>query len=118
MTAFSESLRARAKQLREAANTLLGAEDYATNHEKQCAAIVGQVTANVQESLADLADYLRSTDAVDLATQRRRAILEKNDAIRRAAASSNWAEFDRLTGFESSGSSGDGQGGTSEPTGE
>jgi hypothetical protein len=59
-------------------------------------AIVGHLNATILETAADQMDYLRVSTGDDSLAARRRKIMEQNDAIRRAAASGNWVEFDRL----------------------
>lgn len=95
--ALADHFRAKAKLQRDAANTLLGAGDFDTSAEKQVAATVGQVNANTLEALADLIEYQHATESGGSLAAKRRAILERNDAIRRAAARGQWDEFDRLT---------------------
>ena len=90
--------RQRAAQQRAASSVLVDADDFEQKPRNQVAAIVGQLNATIYDALADTIDYLRGGEKIDMLADRRRAILERNDAIRRAAASGNWDEFDRLTG--------------------
>lgn len=106
-TPLAEDFRARAKAQREAANTLLGAADLKSNAEKQIAATVGQVNATLLEALADVLDYQKAADRLSPLAARRQTILEKNNAVRIAAARGQWEEFDRLTGIAASEPTGD-----------
>ena len=102
---LSTDFRERAEQQRAAATVVLESTEFDRNPRKQAAAIVGQVNATVFDALADMVDYLRNCEKIDDVAARRRAILERNDAIRRAAAVGNWDEFDKLTGVTGDGSS-------------
>jgi hypothetical protein len=95
---LSTDFRQRAVQQRDASFVLVNADDFEQKPRNQVAAIVGQLNATIYDALADTIDYLRGGERIDAIADRRRAILERNDAIRRAAASGNWNEFDRLTG--------------------
>lgn len=115
---LGDMFRARAKEYRDAANSVLEAPGFGTDPKILVTVIVGHVHANTLECIADLSEYLRSADQLDANALRRRAILEKNNAIRQAAARGDWAAFDRLTseplfpGDGGGGSSSSGQGGT------
>jgi hypothetical protein len=95
---FSSELHRRASDQRAAAAVMLESVDLGTEPKKQVTAIVGFCTANVLDALADVLDYLRESPGLDAKMAERRKIMERNDAIRRAAAKGDWAEFDRLVG--------------------
>jgi hypothetical protein len=97
---LADEFRTRAKEHRDAANSLIDASAILTDR-NHVAATVGHVTAQLYTALADMEDYHHRAEEVESATARRRAILERNDAIRKAAARGDWDEFDRLTGIES-----------------
>jgi len=99
VSALGDEFRRRAKDQREAANTILAAADLQTSAEKQITATVGHVNANLLDALADLVDYDQAKNGADRLAVRRLTILERNDAIRTAAARGDWAEFDRLAGI-------------------
>jgi hypothetical protein len=94
-----ETYRQRAKEQRDAANGLIDEPDILSNATKLISAIVGHVNASVMESLADVMDYQRGAAGVDSATAKRHAIIQRNEAIRLAAARGDWSEFDRLAGI-------------------
>lgn len=91
--------RNRARQQREAANVLLAGSEILTDPKKQVAATVGHVASHLFDALADLVEYQQADLEGDTMASRRRAILERNNAIRKAAARGDWNEFDRLTGI-------------------
>lgn len=108
---MGDTFRAKSREAKSGADTLVGTPEFATDPKTQMLATVGYVRAMVLNDLADMVDYLRGSKGVDVAAERRKAIMERNDAIRRAAAKRDWTEFDRLV--ESFG----GSGGTSEGSG-
>lgn len=101
----------KAAEYRNQSAMLMDADDLDTNTTKQIAATVGLVSANMFEGLAMLAAMM-GAPAPDPAMERRRAILERNDAIRTAAARGDWDEFDKLVSGNGA-SGGDGEGGGS-----
>jgi len=106
--------RKRAANQREAATTLLDGADIATDPKKQIAATVGYVASYLYDALADLVEYQAAVEAGGTLTAQRRAVLERNSAMRRAAAQGNWDEFDRLAGIDDAhaGTGGSGSDGT------
>ena len=98
MATLSESFRQHAVEQRKASNVLMEANPTLgqISTEKLVASIVGQVNANALETMADALDYLQKTAGSDGLLDRRRKILERNDAIRTAAAKGDWNEFDKL----------------------
>ena len=118
MSLVSDNLRAEAKGQREAAAVLLNSDDLNTDRKKQIAATVALTSANVFVALADLMDVLRMSRTSDPVMLKRQQLIDKNDAIRKAAAdafaSGNWGNFDKLTGTSEkpeSGVAGSGTGG-------
>ncbi len=109
MNTMGDTFRAKSREARAGADTLVGTPEFATDPKTQMLATVGYVRAVVLSDLADLVDYLRGAKGVDTAAERRKAIMERNDAIRKAAARRDWTEFDRLV--ESFGGSGGSSGG-------
>lgn len=104
MTIFTDQWRADAKTLRDAADKLLSeenAESLAKDIRLQMTAVIGKIGAMVLEAKSDILDYLVKAGAVDAEMQKRQSIMEKNDAIRRAASkgaiSGDWSEFDKLS---------------------
>ena len=81
---------------------LLNSDDLNTDRKKQVAATVALTSANVFSALADLMDFLRVSATSDPLMLKRQQLIEKNDAIRKAAADAfvtgNWVNFDKLTG--------------------
>ena len=105
---LSQKYREQAVAERQAAKVLLDSDKLPLDVKTQIATVVGFCNANTLEALADLVDQLQLTIPIDPAMQRRRAIMERNDAIRKAAAKASvkgdWSEFDKLV----AGSGGDG----------
>jgi hypothetical protein len=93
---LADDFRSRAEEQRESAHSLLGAVDIETSASKRITAVVGFVNASTLEALADLADYLRQGVQLTRLSDRQRKALEKNDAIRIAAATGDWNRFDEL----------------------
>jgi len=108
MAGLPDSFRQRGKESNDASRAMLEAGDFEQSAHKQAMAIIGQVNAALFFALADMMDYLRTTTGTDSALERRRAILQRNDAIRKAAATGNWDEFDRLTAGDDPASTGGG----------
>ncbi|WP_068130847.1 hypothetical protein [Roseimaritima ulvae] len=121
---FPDELRSRAVEQRKLANALITDKQLIravvepdgttrTDATNLLMAIVGQINATILESTADSLDYLRVATGEDSMVARRKAILERNDAVRTAAAigstTGNWDEFNRLTGIATPG--GDSSGG-------
>ena len=104
MSALSDQMRARATEFRDGAATLLTDENkskLAADIHQQIAAIVGKVGALTLDAMADVIESGGAIAVLDAKTQRRKMILEKNDAIRRAAAAGKWDEVERLAaGFD------------------
>lgn len=124
MSAFSDELRARAKALRADADVLLASgnsEVLSKDIRQQIAVVISRVGAIVLESNADLADYLQHTAVMDESMTKRKTIMEKNDAIRRASANAyrngDWSEFDKLVKQFESDAVGNVDGGRANPGG-
>ena len=101
---LSEKFREEAKRQREAAGVLLKAEGFDRDVTKQVAAIVGLCEANMLSALADVVEFLRETVPMDSQMAKRRAIIDRNDIVRKAAArasqNGDWSEFDRIVAGE------------------
>lgn len=100
---LADSFRSRAKQQRDLANELITTQplirqdaDGKFDAQNLVTAIVGHLNATILETNADAMDYLRVTTGEDSLISRRKRIMERNDAIRTAAARGDWEEFDRL----------------------
>ena len=96
MQSLGENFRSRSAEQHENALALLKSPEFITDPEKQAMFVVGKLTANVLHVLGEMVDYLDGAGKMNAADDRRTKILERNDAIRNAAASGNWEEFDRL----------------------
>ena len=96
MPTLGDDFRVRAAEQHQAALTLLESTEFATDPKKRAAFVVGKVTANTLQLLGELVDYLHGTEVMTVAEARRAEIMERNDAIRNAAAAGEWSEFDRL----------------------
>ena len=96
-----EAWRQEAAELRGATGKMLAPENAEALKDDQrqfIAAILGRVEAFVLEAKADIVEtMIAAAGSADPVMVKRRSIMEKNDAIRKAAASGNWVEFDRLT---------------------
>jgi len=99
MAGLAETLRQRAKETALAATSMLDAEDFETSAKKQSLFIIGQVNANTFATMADVLEQIEltaRTQTAEAIIERRASVLKRNDAIRRAAASGDWNEYDRL----------------------
>lgn len=85
-----------AKEQVEAANSLLETPEFLASAKTQAMFIIGQVNAQTLEAMAELVTYLAGTSVIDEAQAHREKLMEKTDAIRYAASTGNWEEFDRL----------------------
>lgn len=107
MAELSETFRRRSKEQSESSLALFAEADFDTNAKKQAMFVIGQVNATMLDALADVLDngtLLGKSAAASALFERRRKVLERNDAIRLAAAKGEWDEFDRLAaGRDSSG---------------
>jgi hypothetical protein len=107
---LADDFRRRAKEQRDAATLLLGSDTLFSDEKKQIAVIVGQVTANLYDGLADMVSYLRAASDKDGIQDLRRRHAQFNDAVRKASAAGDWDQFERLIksldpGAESAGES-------------
>ena len=108
---FPDDLRQEASEQRELANDLIGNHPLirtkvdgdgleSTDATNLVSVIVGHVNATMMETIADLTDFLSTGNVAGLNPQRQAAI-DRNDAIRKAAArahaTGDWNEFDKLT---------------------
>ena len=102
-----EEFRARAAEVKKDALILLAAPDILTKADKLIGAIVGMVDAKVLEALASVVEYQEQVNNPNPRVARLRAIMQRNDAIRQAAAkgssTGNWSEFDELVEGEANG---------------
>ena len=96
MATLADNFRAKAKQYIDASSVLLASDEYKTDVTKQISIVVAQVNANTFQSLADIVDWHDRGNRVGGMIDRAGLLLKKNDAIRKAAASGNWDEFDKL----------------------
>ena len=101
MATLADKFREEAAEYRTAANALIGAEDILTRADKLVPAIVGHVHANTLEALAELTNYIHFKDGMSGLTVQRKAIIDRSEAIRKAAAigatTGDWSEFDKLS---------------------
>jgi hypothetical protein len=100
MNPLSTDKRRLAAALRENADGILHADRRQALQEDaflQVMAIVGKVGAMVLEGDADILDAMWAQTVLDPLMEKRRALMEKNDAIRRAAATGDWSGFDKLS---------------------
>lgn len=93
---LAESFRQRAAEQRAIANALLEEADVMSKATKLVPAIVGHVNATMLEALADMVDYQQTKPVLDEAMERRKAILQRNNEMRLAAANGDWQRFDEL----------------------
>lgn len=107
MSAMADKLRQMAAEQRAASAPLLDQDKFDKDPKMQALFIIGQVSGNVFEAVADAVqvhDILHPPQETPMQTLRRRA-LEKAEALRKAAAHGNktgdWHEFDRLAAGES-----------------
>ena len=107
MAELSDVFRRRSQEQAASSAALFDEEDFDENPKKQALAIIGQVNATVLDAFADVLDnstLLGKSAAASALFERRKKVLERNDAIRMAAAKGEWDEFDRLAaGGEPSG---------------
>jgi len=96
MNDLARDFERRAEEQLKAAIAIYESVDFNTNPKKQATFVVGKTTANLFAMLAELTAYLKATDEMDEMTIRRKEIMERNNAIRIAAAAGKWDEFDRL----------------------
>lgn len=99
---LADDFRARAKANAEGSNSLFEAADFDTSPRKQVMATIGQVNATIYTALADkLEQSGSSAGAADPMLALRKSIIEKNNAVRKAAAygysTGDWSNFDKLT---------------------
>lgn len=100
--ALADDFRAKAKQNVEGSTALLDAPDFATDPKKQVLAVIGQVNATIYSALADTLEQPSGSAGADPMLALRKSIIEKNNAVRKAAAygysTGDWSGFDKLTG--------------------
>ena len=100
MSALGDDLRKRSAEQQGAAAELLDSPEFGTSPKLQSLFVVGQTTANILEALADVADYQQADSVRSKLDERTQALLERNNAIRTAAAagfaSNDWSRFDGL----------------------
>jgi hypothetical protein len=92
-----EDFKKLANEQRKSAQVLLESVEISTDPKKQIATVVGLVTANMYEALADISEYLKGAERLDDILNTRKQIAEQNHALRLAAARGDWDEYDRIT---------------------
>lgn len=102
----------RAKEHAKSADDLYQSADFGVSPQKQALFVVGKLTSNLLYLMSEQMQFSKASGKTSEADARRQKIMERNNAIRDAAAADDWVEFDRLT--ESLGS-GDSPGGDGEP---
>lgn len=94
MSGLADDFRLKAKAQVQATGVLI--ENLDQQQKGLVAAIVGQVNGALYMALADMLDYQAREATLDVGLARMAANLKKTDAIRKAAASGDWNEYDRL----------------------
>ena len=99
MQPLVKKFRTMATEQATASMQLKGSDDFATNPMTQSLFIVGQVAAKMYHALADVVEAMSAQEQQDPMAWRR-AIIERNQAIREAAANASitqdWSKFDQL----------------------
>jgi hypothetical protein len=100
MATFVETLRARSKELSEAADLLINAADFGVSAEKRVTAVVGKVNAQTFSIAADVVEYLEAKTYHGITDVNRQRIFDQYHALRLAAAkgidSGDWTDFEQL----------------------
>jgi hypothetical protein len=96
MNALATKFRESAREKSDLADKIMAETSFAADPKNQITVVVGKVVAHMLVALADVLEFQDGARQIDGKAERRRQSLEKNDAIRRAAAAGNWDEFDQL----------------------
>lgn len=99
MAGLADELRQRSKDTAASANTLFESDDFEISVKKQSLFVIGQVKASLFSTLAEVLEELDyNARAREQTSQwdKRAEVLKRNEAIRRAAASGDWDEYDRI----------------------
>ena len=114
MTLLGDDFRKRAAENNKQAAAFFDSADFKSNPTIQATAVISKVTANTLYLLGELVDYLRTSEAGDATSDRRKQYAERNDAIRKAYAagmkSGDYTNFDQLIAEFGAGLTGGGEG--------
>lgn len=107
MSRLAKQYRDLAAEHNSAARSLYDSDTFITDTRKQTNAVVGFVSSKLYHALADMVEYFEGKEQLDPKIAQRKAILERNEAIRKAAARGDWDEFDKLSAGSSNEQGGD-----------
>lgn len=107
MGKFGTAYAKKADEMITAAQTLFEQTNFRTDPAIQLQATVGFITGRMFQLIGEAVDYLEGLEGMSEAEKRLAKFEERNNALRTAAASGNWTEFQRIVS-EISGGGGDG----------
>jgi hypothetical protein len=102
MSGLGDDFRKRSKEWHAEAEELFGSKLFGTDRKTQSAATVAKITANMLTLLGEVVDYLRASEAIDGAAERRKTRAERFNELRKAfidaGTTGDYTDYERIVG--------------------